>query len=1099
MPTEVSEAEDDDSLTYKDVAPSPQRRLKVKARLSSPETVPAMARALSPVLDDESPRRKKRKIESRRSSPGPPGTLLSVFGNEAKKGLAKPKAQSSQRLTRRSKLPDASSSTSTPDETTPVKRRRKEEPPVARVSSRSSKLASPGSTSAVCSGMAVRRSARTRNVPAMVDTTRSGKRPETPPEDSGGGTTVGAAVESEENGLVTGSAIPQSVVTAIRDGESANEEVPQSGSVGDDSAMAQEAPETSDESSSKGCSENVPDEEKALSAVGTESFVKEPSEKQSGMVASKNLTKDEAISQADEDAKESLLCDQAMEPSIITASNEPKQVDVDPQAAVGAEESLMGNQAEDAVKEGLVKEPDKLEPQAADEAQCATGVVREKPSEVAAESHPAGTKAIAEGTGAVLDDQACDGSFVDARQSLSESEDTGAAEPDDVRCDDPKPAASSTTGATEHTAPNVAGSLHSVTRHCSLVVKATCVETSADVTSANPIDVAEVTAVGSSEEDNSTEDEVRLQDDRLASATTMVPEGESLRTTPEDSPFNEGTTSAGEAVAASSQLRKGKDDGETAMLRTDMNSGVEASTGVEARTLSKRVGYCSSRPGTRRSSATRIEIGASVAASATSTARSSERSSGKMVQVVEIPDERGTHCHAANEIAVELHDIYTGQQTSTMPIEVNDSSIDAPQVDAANDSVRRGPKRSCKSDLGNGGISTICYESDVGVQEPHDDAQSDGSLLDGDRDRPGDLDTDVHPVVWDDVSPSDRVRRSGISAVDVPKGMGKVLSHPGYRRFRSTLEKYLPLYCEDRATAIDRVFEEHTINESRFVQPSSNGQWHEMLESDAREKISKGLNDRYRHGNYPLTRVAPSQSRPKLRYFVDRNECFVDETSFLYYDPPRPEDKRASYEEAICELRSLPPPRSPPVSPSDRWSWCDDTRVMTLEIASGGSVTPLDSVFLAQVMQRDDLTVVVSGLCDSLDERIWSSDFIRERYGHLRCSTIRRFQRKTSVDPYVESKGLLDMFLRDFIDFNKARHRLGNRVESTAPEAPTFQCWSEGELVELDITRDALYLIDGDLARMIPRLYRDFTESFKMPELLPGGGWCMMRDVSCDV
>ena len=49
---------------------------------------------------------------------------------------------------------------------------------------------------------------------------------------------------------------------------------------------------------------------------------------------------------------------------------------------------------------------------------------------------------------------------------------------------------------------------------------------------------------------------------------------------------------------------------------------------------------------------------------------------------------------------------------------------------------------------------------------------------------------------------------------------------------------------------------------------------------------------------------------------------------------------------------------------------------------------------------------------------------------------------------------------------------------------------------EIDVTEVVLYMIDFDLVKLLPKLYEDLQNNFKLPGCLPGGAHCMMNAVS---
>ena len=46
-----------------------------------------------------------------------------------------------------------------------------------------------------------------------------------------------------------------------------------------------------------------------------------------------------------------------------------------------------------------------------------------------------------------------------------------------------------------------------------------------------------------------------------------------------------------------------------------------------------------------------------------------------------------------------------------------------------------------------------------------------------------------------------------------------------------------------------------------------------------------------------------------------------------------------------------------------------------------------------------------------------------------------------------------------------------------------------------DVQNRCLYMYDVDIETFVPHLFKKFKEGFRMEEILPGGGWCMMNAV----
>jgi len=68
-------------------------------------------------------------------------------------------------------------------------------------------------------------------------------------------------------------------------------------------------------------------------------------------------------------------------------------------------------------------------------------------------------------------------------------------------------------------------------------------------------------------------------------------------------------------------------------------------------------------------------------------------------------------------------------------------------------------------------------------------------------------------------------------------------------------------------------------------------------------------------------------------------------------------------------------------------------------------------------------------------------------------------------------------------------------VEGDNPETFTFLT-PDGKEETINVVDEVLYLIDYDMVKLLPPLYEDFVNNFKLPDCLPGGQQCMMNAVN---
>ena len=96
------------------------------------------------------------------------------------------------------------------------------------------------------------------------------------------------------------------------------------------------------------------------------------------------------------------------------------------------------------------------------------------------------------------------------------------------------------------------------------------------------------------------------------------------------------------------------------------------------------------------------------------------------------------------------------------------------------------------------------------------------------------------------------------------------------------------------------------------------------------------------------------------------------------------------------------------------------------------------------------------------------------------------------------------MKIQDYVKYLKKRHDALQNKDTTVLQDSTLNFLSylneeqsTPEMRSINVVKTALYLIDMDLEKMLPSLYRKFVDSFKLPGIMPGGKNCMMNLV-CD-
>jgi hypothetical protein len=237
---------------------------------------------------------------------------------------------------------------------------------------------------------------------------------------------------------------------------------------------------------------------------------------------------------------------------------------------------------------------------------------------------------------------------------------------------------------------------------------------------------------------------------------------------------------------------------------------------------------------------------------------------------------------------------------------------------------------------------------------------------------------------------------------------------------------------------------------------------------------------------------------PTLHEQDPARQYYVEERAYLFHNPSMP-DAGIRPGEQVATADNLPPlPDAPPVEiptmTNCKMTFCEESRVLLFNFKGVDNVSPADKRAFAEMLQRDDITVVAEGLLEGMTPGLLSLEYMAGAVkDHQR---VRKYKRETSGDyiTYEEKKGHLSMKLSDFLEYLKQRKQALN----PSPNAKTETSFSfkdrELKEVEVDVT-DPLYLIDMDMPNRLPHLFAKFSQAVKIPEILPGGEWCMMNEV----
>ena len=232
----------------------------------------------------------------------------------------------------------------------------------------------------------------------------------------------------------------------------------------------------------------------------------------------------------------------------------------------------------------------------------------------------------------------------------------------------------------------------------------------------------------------------------------------------------------------------------------------------------------------------------------------------------------------------------------------------------------------------------------------------------------------------------------------------------------------------------------------------------------------------------------------------DPNQFYVEEDAWKYHNPPL---GGAVSPENLPALPEAPPLPTFPNTGECKWTFDLDTRVLLADFRQNTEITVEDEHFVLLMMERDDVTLVIEGLGEGLDDLALRN--IREQLGDEFYHKFRRFD-QAGANEYREVDGMLSMRLTKFMEYLERRQKCLKRdqavddpksseVEATGDCQFTFKD-HKGKDQSINVVKTVLYMIDFDIVKLLPKFHHHFSSSFKLPGIMPGGTHCMMNSVS---
>jgi len=290
---------------------------------------------------------------------------------------------------------------------------------------------------------------------------------------------------------------------------------------------------------------------------------------------------------------------------------------------------------------------------------------------------------------------------------------------------------------------------------------------------------------------------------------------------------------------------------------------------------------------------------------------------------------------------------------------------------------------------------------------------------------------------------------------------------------------------------------------------------HESVEEYTRKRPAKKAQEK-KTENSTNEKALRTRSKEVTTYYEsDENED--DEIR----EPVKPKRKK-KFEKIVWPKDPLPDAENLPEFPNTgkcEWSFEPSRRKLLAKFLTD-DIDDEDRNFLLHMMERTDIALVSEGLYKEKHQKCWNLGYIKHRAGNQISHRIRRFKlvKRTAaqlyksrfdVDPKtddidnetelfvtpMELNRDTSMRISDYIDYIQEWEKLSqNGFEQSKDKV-----FKTSSIDEYDLAQDRLYLIDFDFKKMLPESYESFKNKFMLPEVLPGGEYCLMRSVCGDL
>ena len=243
--------------------------------------------------------------------------------------------------------------------------------------------------------------------------------------------------------------------------------------------------------------------------------------------------------------------------------------------------------------------------------------------------------------------------------------------------------------------------------------------------------------------------------------------------------------------------------------------------------------------------------------------------------------------------------------------------------------------------------------------------------------------------------------------------------------------------------------------------------------------------------NAEVSSTISCNSASKVEYSMQRKSLtpYIEELAFHLHS--------GKSTTKLAKLKPMPKPWkfnfTPPNNHDSRWTYDVNRRIVNANFSWVSNIGMEDKAYLGQLMERDDITVICEGLLPKLNGVSNLLDELLQRMWDRPYPKFRQFNRVQNGD-WVTYQERMDrhviMRVDDYV-------RYLNIVMGEDPSSKSFTFEEDGKEIHFEKATDVVfYLLDLSLSREFGSLFTQLNAHFKMPEILPGGDWCMQRYVS---